>query len=79
MTCGRCGHPISAARQAALPGETWCKDCVEATGDVERIKGAMTWEHKPAPTLVLGKDAETVLRYARRGVHADLPLGSTKR
>jgi hypothetical protein len=76
MLCANCQQPISEARRAALPDETWCKDCVEKDGDVERIRGAMTWEHKTAPTLVLGHAADVIRGFDRRGFHAALPMNS---
>jgi hypothetical protein len=76
VNCANCGNSIPEARQLALPGETWCRDCVEADGDVERVRGAMTWEHKTAPTLVLGHAADIIRGYDRRGFHAALPMNS---
>jgi hypothetical protein len=76
MDCGNCGKPLSEARRAALPQETWCRDCVEQSGDIDRIRGVMTWEHKTAPTLVLGHAADTIRKFDRRGFHAALPLSS---
>ncbi len=76
MNCANCGNAIPEARRAALPEETWCRKCVEADGDVERVRGAMTWEHKTAPTLVIGRAADIIRSYDRRGFHASLPMNS---
>jgi hypothetical protein len=76
MKCGNCGEELSEARQEALPSETWCMACVEQSGDVERIRGVMTWEHKTAPTLVIGHAADVIRSFDRKGFHAALPLNS---
>lgn len=76
MNCAKCGNPIPEARRQALPDETWCRDCVEADGDVARITGTMVWDHKTAPTLVLGRDAEIIRHYDRKGFSASLPMNS---
>ena len=76
VNCANCGEEIPTARVAALPGETWCVKCVAASGDVERTTGFMSWEHKTAPTLVLGPGADKLRQYDRRGFHASLPLNS---
>ena len=36
----------------------------------------MTWEHKTAPTLVLGHAADVIRGFDRRGFHAALPMNS---
>ncbi len=74
--CANCGNEIPLARQQALLGETWCRDCVEADGDVQRTTGVMVWDHKTAPTLVTGHAADVIRSYDRRGFHAALPLNS---
>jgi hypothetical protein len=76
MNCANCGEPLSEARQAALPSETWCARCVEESGDVERTTGVMVWDHKTAPTLITGHAAKTIRSYDRRGFHAALPFNS---
>lgn len=76
MTCANCGQEIPKARRLALPGETWCVACVEASGDVERVQGAMVWNHKTGPELELGPGVPTLLRFSRRGPHASLPFNS---
>lgn len=74
--CGNCGNEIPPARVAALPKETWCKDCVEKDGDVERITGVMIWEHKTAPELYMGPGVKAIRAASRRGNHANLPFTS---
>jgi len=74
--CANCHQPLSPERLLAMPGETWCAKCVEMSGDVERITGYMSWAHKTAPELILGRDAELLRPYDRRGFHASLPLNS---
>lgn len=76
MTCKNCGMEISVERQAAVPGEQWCKDCVEKAGDVEPIRGVMLWHHKTAPELYIGPGTDEILNGQRRGPHAQLGLGS---
>lgn len=66
---------------AALPGEQWCRLCVEADGDVQRIKGVMLWHHKTAPELYTGVGTEAILREQRKGPHAQMaftPKGNTR-
>lgn len=74
--CIKCGNEIPPARILALPDEQLCKECVLAEGDVERTKGVMLWHHKTAPELYTQNQlaVATILRYSRRGAHAQLPL-----
>lgn len=74
--CANCGAEIPAARTEALPEETWCKDCVEASGDVDRIKGIMLWHHKTAPELYIGPGTEKLLASQRTHLGANLPFTS---
>src|SRR6516164_8544801 len=75
-SCEACGELLSSERLTAIPDATQCVKCLEGEGDVYRVRGVMTWEHKTAPELVLGSDAERLLPYQRRGFHAQLPLNS---
>lgn len=80
MNCANCGMELSEARKLALPEETWCKECVEESGDVNPTKGTMIWSHKTAPELYLANQqaVDLILRSSRSGVHAQLPMSSKK-
>lgn len=80
MNCANCGMELSEARRLALPEEIWCKECVEESGDVTRLKGVLLWHHKTAPELYIANQqaVETILRSSRSGVHAQLPMSSKK-
>jgi hypothetical protein len=67
---------IPPERLAAVPDTDLCVTCQKVRGDVARVQGYMSWEHKTAPTLVLGKEAEVLRRYDRKGFHAQLPLNN---
>lgn len=71
-TCTVCNVEIPAGRLLAVPDTTTCVE----HADVPLLRGAMVWDHKTAPELVVGKAAEYVLQNARRGFHAQLPLTS---
>jgi len=75
-TCENCGQPLSAARMAAAPEEKWCVACIEAAGDVERIRGVMLWHHKTAPELYTGPGTEKILSEQRKGPHAQMAFTS---
>lgn len=64
--CTSCDLPISTARLDAVPSATQCTYCLHSEGDVQRTSGFMTWEHKTAPTIVIGKDADTLRSYDRK-------------
>jgi hypothetical protein len=76
VNCANCGAPIPPARREALPEETWCKDCVEKTGDVERIRGVMMWDHKTAPYIYTGPGTDKLLASQRTHLGANLPFTS---
>lgn len=62
-----CDAPISDARLAAVPNAVKCVDC-QALDDVPKTIGYMSWEHKTAPAIIIGRDAELVRPYDRRGM-----------
>ena len=72
--CERCHTPIPAERLAALPDTTRCVVCTEE----KPLRGFMSWEHKTAPTIVIGTEEAIaeLRRNDRRGPHAQLPVGS---
>lgn len=77
-TCSSCGEVISEARLRAIPHTTLCIRCA-SENDVPRTKGYMSWEHKTAPALILGPDAESLLHYdKRRFFGSSLRLNSPK-
>lgn len=78
--CAECGGIISPTRIAAIKDCELCKDCVEKSGDVERVMGYMTWEHKTAPTLVIDtpKAVNEFLGMTRRGPRPQLPFSPKK-
>jgi DksA/TraR C4-type zinc finger protein len=72
--CFVCHREIPETRLRALPDTTTCVGCSTVTP----LQGVMTWEHKTAPTIVLGTKEELadLRRFQRRGVHAQLPMTS---
>jgi hypothetical protein len=76
MDCIWCGNEIPKARQEAVPEEKLCKDCVEKSGDVDRIRGVMLWHHKTAPELYIGPGTEKLLAAQRTHLGANLPFTS---
>lgn len=75
MTCTFCSVEIPAARLKAVPEATLCAEC-QAQDDVPLLTGYMSWEHKTAPELIIGPEADKLRAYDRRGFHAQLPLNS---
>jgi len=67
---------IPAERLKAIPNATLCAICQTVRGDVPKIRGYMSWAHKTAPEIIIGKDADILRQYDRRGFHAQLPLNS---
>lgn len=74
--CDCCELPISEQRLQAVPDATLCAICLTIQGDVPMTRGYMSWEHKTAPTSIIGPDADKLRSYDRRGFHAQLPLAS---
>lgn len=70
--CEKCGEPIDEKRLVALPDT---KVCVKCTDEIP-VTGYMSWEHKTAPTIIIGESAEQLRQYDRKGVHAQLPLNN---
>jgi len=80
--CSLCGVEISQERLLALPNVRECISC-RKENDVTHTTGFMSWEHKTAPSIVTSAEVgEEGIRYLRkhdrRGVHAQLSLGSAK-
>lgn len=78
MNCITCHEPIAAARLAAVPSATQCVAC-KSKRDDKPTRGYMSWEHKTAPALIIGADADKLRRYDRRGFHAQLPFTPAER
>ena len=74
--CKCCELEISQARLNAIPDAEYCTICQKIQGDVPMIRGYMSWEHKTAPTIIIGDDADKLRSYDRHGFHAQLPLNS---
>lgn len=64
--CSGCRTVIPAARLDACPDTWYCVDC-QSRSDVPRVEGYLSWEHKTAPTTIIGKAASLVRPYDRRG------------
>lgn len=50
MNCGRCGNLIEPERLNILPNTLICSKCARLR-NVKKVKGAMIWSHKTAPTI----------------------------
>lgn len=72
--CRYCREPIGQRRLEAIPETNTCLLCSR----VAPVKGVMTWEHKTAPfiNIVTQEQYEEFHRLDRRGVHANVPLGT---
>lgn len=51
-TCARCEHVIETERLQALPETSFCVSCAKIINP-PRVKGAMTFSHKTAPTICI--------------------------
>lgn len=75
--CALCREEIATTRLLALPTTTLCIRCV---GEVPKVEGFMTWEHKTAPTINITAPGDGMIeqyrKWTRRGVHAQLPFSS---
>jgi hypothetical protein len=74
--CECCELEISQQRLEAIPNAKLCAICQQIQGDVPKVTGIMVWFHKTAPEIVIGRDAELLRPYDRRGFHAQLPMNS---
>lgn len=50
VPCIKCARAIEVDRLAVLPDTTYCAGCARMINP-QRVKGAMTWEHKTAPVI----------------------------
>lgn len=52
MFCKRCNNVIESERIAVLGNTDWCVSCAKSINP-PRVMGAMTFEHKTAPTVCI--------------------------
>ena len=50
--CIKCSGEIEAERISVLPDTNFCVSCAKKV-NVPRVKGAMTFQHKTAPTICI--------------------------